>query len=397
VELGCGTGRNLHHLVSRGTLRAIGADLSAGMLDAARRRPLEARWIRADLSAGEPLELLDGCADLVLICLMLEHVADLDPVFAEAARLLADGGQLRVIELHPDAADRGSRARIEVDGVRHTTAWHAHDLADLRAAASRAGLVASSARDVHPTDEIAARYPSTRRPQGVPWLLDASWTRGTRAGPVRYDPASLPRREAFAFFSGFGSPTFELTVDVPLGDLRARCTRAGRPFHLVALHAAVRALEAVPELMLRIEGEAVLRHHQLRIGATCMDHAERLGFTYYRAHAELDAFIAAAREATARGRERARMVSTTTSDAVFFSNLPWLSFRSITHADSLDPQASVPRLTFGRTHETLQGEALPVSLSVHHALADGVHVSWFFGFLQHHLEGAVRGDGAGRA
>lgn len=390
VELGCGTGRNLAAILSRGTLRAIGVDLSSGMLDVARKRRVEARWIQADLAAGERLDLLDGCADVVLISLVLEHVEDLRPVFAEAARLLADGGCLRVLELHPDAAARGSRARIALDGEEHTTACFVHDAEALDAAARASGLEPGVFAAVHPSDELALRFPSSKRTPGVPWLLSGRWTRPERTVPSRYRRDAIPRHAALAFYGAFGSPTFELTVDVALGDLRARCKAAGRPFHLVALHAATRALRAVPELMLRLDGDEVVQHHTLQVGSTCLDHAERVGFVYFPAHRELDRFIADARQATEQGRQQAVLRSASDTDSVFFSNVPWLSFRSITHADTLDPNASEPRLTFGGVHRTVAGEALPVSLSVHHGLADGLQVSWFFRYLRHFLSTALR-------
>ena len=43
----------------------------------------------------------DACVDLVLCCLVLEHLEVLRAPLAEARRLLRPGGALRIIEIHP--------------------------------------------------------------------------------------------------------------------------------------------------------------------------------------------------------------------------------------------------------------------------------------------------------
>jgi SAM-dependent methyltransferase len=176
VELGCGTGRNLAQLRDRGATALSGVDLSEGMLDVARKRVPEARLVRQD--AGAPVPLDDGCADLVLISLVLEHVADPRPMFAEAARLLAPGGALLVLELHPRAATAGSRARVRTaDGAEHHTAWHVHPADELDGVARSCGLTTEALDDLHPDAELAARFPSSKRAPGIPWLLRGRWRR----------------------------------------------------------------------------------------------------------------------------------------------------------------------------------------------------------------------------
>lgn len=352
VELGCGTGRRLAGFLERGTLRVIGVDGSEDHLTAARRRRVEARWIHADV--GDRLDLLDGCADRVLVCLALGG-HDPAPVFAEAARLLADDGELLVFDGPADA-----------------------DVLD--AVATAHGFAPGT-------------FATLAAPGDHAEVLQARWRRAPRTAATWHAPTDLPRHEAFAFFSRFGSPFFELTADVPLGDLRARCTAAGVPFHLVTLHAAVGALHAVPELMLRLEGGHVVQHARVRVGSTHLDRAERVGFVEFAWDPDLQRFAEGARAAYAAGRERSHLTTTEGSDIVYFSNVPWVAFRSITHADTLDDTASVPRLTFGGATARGGEDVLPVSLSVHHALADGLHVGWFFRFLEDALGRALQPPG----
>ncbi len=87
-------------------------DFSAGMLARARTRVASERvgFVRHDVR--EPWPLPDASADVVVDSLVLEHVADLAPVYAEAARVLRAGGQLYLCELHPYRQWRGGQAHF---------------------------------------------------------------------------------------------------------------------------------------------------------------------------------------------------------------------------------------------------------------------------------------------
>ena len=100
LELGCGTGAMTRRMLDRGA-RVTGIDLAEPMLERARRRAPEADLRRADLlelDLGEPV-------DRVLLSFVLHEMAE--PIrrgaLATAARHLADGGRLVVLEFADDA------------------------------------------------------------------------------------------------------------------------------------------------------------------------------------------------------------------------------------------------------------------------------------------------------
>src|SRR5258705_7483749 len=129
LELGCGTGKNTVWLAERA--RSVTAlDFSDGMIERARRRVGAAPnvcFVRHDVRASWPCT--DASVDVVVGNLVLEHVADVAPVFAEAARVLRPGGEAFFCELHPDRQRRGSQAqftdtstgeRVLVEAFAHT-------------------------------------------------------------------------------------------------------------------------------------------------------------------------------------------------------------------------------------------------------------------------------------
>jgi ubiquinone/menaquinone biosynthesis C-methylase UbiE len=112
LELGCGTGKNSEWLAARArTLVAL--DFSPGMLDVARRRVRSerVRFVEHDITHRWPVE--PSSIDLVVGNLVLEHVRDLGPIYAEAARVLRAGGELFLCELHPYRQLRGGQAHFE--------------------------------------------------------------------------------------------------------------------------------------------------------------------------------------------------------------------------------------------------------------------------------------------
>jgi SAM-dependent methyltransferase len=95
ADIGCGNGMYLAELTRRGHAgRMLGADLSPGMLSAARLRAAEAGLLAGDATA---LPLRDGVADVTLAPHMLYHVPDRPAAVRELRRITRPGGQLLVI------------------------------------------------------------------------------------------------------------------------------------------------------------------------------------------------------------------------------------------------------------------------------------------------------------
>lgn len=101
VDIGTGTGRMIE-LFGRQSEAAIGIDKSSEMLRLARAK-LEAAEVQASLRQGDmyALPLADGSADLVLLHQVLHYAHAPAQAIAEAARVLAPGGRLLIVDFAP--------------------------------------------------------------------------------------------------------------------------------------------------------------------------------------------------------------------------------------------------------------------------------------------------------
>jgi 2-polyprenyl-6-hydroxyphenyl methylase / 3-demethylubiquinone-9 3-methyltransferase len=91
VDVGCGGGLLAEELAALGA-QVIGVDPAAASIATAREHASQARLdIDYRVGRGEQLPVQDGVADVVCCVDVLEHVADLDAVIAETARVLKPG------------------------------------------------------------------------------------------------------------------------------------------------------------------------------------------------------------------------------------------------------------------------------------------------------------------
>ena len=98
LDIACGTGDLCRELQKQGHV-AVGVDMSAGMLRAART---SAPLLQADALR---LPVADGAIDGITCGFALRNVVDLSTMFAEMARVLRPGGRIALLEVaQPDSA-----------------------------------------------------------------------------------------------------------------------------------------------------------------------------------------------------------------------------------------------------------------------------------------------------
>lgn len=153
LEVGCGTGKNTPLLAKNGQ-RVMAVDFSPGMIAQAKAKITAPNVTFQVADITQPWPTANAAFDLITFNLILEHIADLSFVLAEASRSLAAGGQLFISELHPFKQYQGSQARFVRDEVTTLIPAFIHHISDFLAAAAPGGLTLTALNEWwHEADE----------------------------------------------------------------------------------------------------------------------------------------------------------------------------------------------------------------------------------------------------
>ena len=172
ADLGCGTGRTGQWLRAQGVGAIDGIDLTPEMLEVARGKGVFEELHVADVAASG---LPGGSYGLVTCCLVDEHLADLAPLYREAARLLAPGASFVLVGYHPFfmmAVGMPTHFDHPVSGPL-AIETHVHLFEEHVAAAGAAGLVARELREGVVDDEWIRLKP--RWAERRDWPVSFAW------------------------------------------------------------------------------------------------------------------------------------------------------------------------------------------------------------------------------
>lgn len=174
VDLACGTGRTGAWLRGRGVEAVDGVDLTPQMLGKAKRRNAHERLVEADVrETGLP----SGAYDLAVISLADEHLADLEPLYREAARITGPAAMLVVVSYHPHFMMlTGMPTHYESDtGEPVTIATNLHLISEHAGAALGAGWQLAEMREGVVDEEWLAVKPKWARYRNHPVSITHVW------------------------------------------------------------------------------------------------------------------------------------------------------------------------------------------------------------------------------
>jgi SAM-dependent methyltransferase len=174
ADLGCGTGRTGAWLREHGVEAIDGVDLTPEMLAVARERGVHRRLIEADV-ANTGLET--DAYDLVITSLVDEHLAELGPLYREAARLARPGGTYVLVGYHPQfIMATGMPTHYDsASGESVAIETYVHQLSDHVAAARAASLDLIEMSERLIDDDWVALKPKWERLRGQPIAFAFVW------------------------------------------------------------------------------------------------------------------------------------------------------------------------------------------------------------------------------
>lgn len=186
------------------------------------------------------------------------------------------------------------------------------------------------------------------------------------------------RKEHFNFFKSFEEPFFGITVEVDCSKAHEYCKRNEISFFLFYLHASLKAANMIEEFKYRILGEKVMIYDRIDASPTINRDNGTFGFSYMKYCEEFEEFVVGAQQEIDRVRNSEGLIPAVSGENVIhYSTLPWLKFTSLSHARSFTFEDSCPKISFGKVTRSNNSLTMPVSVHVHHALLDGLHVGMF--------------------
>jgi chloramphenicol O-acetyltransferase type A len=201
------------------------------------------------------------------------------------------------------------------------------------------------------------------------------------------DVNTWARRDLFQFFLHFDNPYFNICTSVDVTRLLELLR--SRPDVSVTLtyhYFALRVGNEIEPFRYRLREGQVLIHEVINGGTTVLQPNESFSFAYFDYHEDFEEFITEAQRAVNELQKGESAFNPRPDDnAIHFTTLPWVSFTSFAHARNWGREDSVPKIAFGKFIKENNRIRLPISVEVHHALMDGLHVGRFLTRLEEML------------
>lgn len=206
--------------------------------------------------------------------------------------------------------------------------------------------------------------------------------------PRYLDLETWPRRDLFEYYRHFDKPYFNVCTRLDITNLlNALRSHKGISVSLTYHYFALRTANEIEPFRYRLRAGKVIVHDVIHGGTTILLPDESFGLAYFLYDPDFAKFYEAASRAVADALAKGGglKLEETDDDRLHFTTLPWISFTSFSHARNWKREESATKIAFGKFSEEDGRTWMPISVEVHHALMDGLHVGRFLSRMQEAL------------
>lgn len=198
----------------------------------------------------------------------------------------------------------------------------------------------------------------------------------------KIDIENWVRKDHYLFFKNFDEPFYGVCVNIDCTNAYKRAKELKTSFFLYYLHKSTLAANRVEAFRYRLEENDVYLYDVIDPESTVDRPNGTFGFSHMDFHEDYDQFVAEASKVIDKVRNSTGIDLCAAVNAIHYSAVPWINFTSLSHARNFSRQDSCPKISFGKMTETNGKRSMPVSVHVHHALVDGVHVGQYIDEFQ---------------
>lgn len=191
------------------------------------------------------------------------------------------------------------------------------------------------------------------------------------------------RKEHYNFYKRLDYPHYNICANIDITKFHKFIKKNDLPFFITTIYVVSKTANDIKEFRYRIRGENVIEHEKVRPAFTIMGDEELFGFCTVDYFNDFKTFKENTIIEMKKAKENISLKDDPSKDDVLYlTSLPWISFTTASHPISINPVDSIPRIGWGKFFEENGVIKLPLSVQVHHALADGLHVGKYFQLIQ---------------
>ncbi|OUS68667.1 chloramphenicol acetyltransferase [Pseudoalteromonas sp. A601] len=194
------------------------------------------------------------------------------------------------------------------------------------------------------------------------------------------DLNNWPRAQHFELFKSFTQPYFNVCIQLDVQQLYQYCKSHQHSFFQSYIFLALRACHQYQPMQLRIVDDKPIQLQSTRASVVELAANDTFRFSYFNAYDDFSTFAKHAHQVSESTKQQSLFSSAFAktegqADLIHISVLPWLDFTSFSHAHHQGTSLGIPKLVFGKYNS--ETGKIPLSIDVHHALMDGLHVARF--------------------
>lgn len=205
------------------------------------------------------------------------------------------------------------------------------------------------------------------------------------------DIENWERKNHYNNFREFDYPHINICANVDITEFYRYIKEKEYPFYISILYVVTKTANSIKEFRYRIRKDELIEHDFVSPAFTVMNSKEIFGYCTAKFTEEFKDFKASATSEIEKAEKNISIESESSCDDVIYTtSIPWVSFTSITHPIQMNPVDSIPRIAWGKFFEENGKIMLPLSVQVHHSLADGVHIGMYFKTIQEILDNPAK-------